>query len=102
MHAMLITFTSAVDVDDLQQPFHDYAEGLRAVDGLLAKAWLHDGRTLGGFHLFTSRSAAERYLAGEMVAGLTATPAFSDFAIRHWDVLEDLSAVTGFPQLISA
>ncbi|HSL97585.1 MAG TPA: YdhR family protein [Candidatus Deferrimicrobiaceae bacterium] len=102
MHAMLITFTSAVDVDDLQQPFHDYAEGLRSVDGLISKTWLHDGRTLGGFHLFTSRAAAEQYLDSAMVAGLTGTPAFSEFEIRHWEVLGDLSAMTGTPQLSAA
>ncbi|HSM38810.1 MAG TPA: YdhR family protein [Candidatus Limnocylindrales bacterium] len=102
MHAMLITFTSSADLGDLEQPFGDYAKGLRTVDGLISKTWLHEGRTLGGFHLFTSREAADAYLAGEMVARLTATPAFADFEIRHWDVLEELSAINGTPQLARA
>lgn len=95
MHAMLITFTSSAQLSDLEEPFGDYAQGLRRVDGLISKTWLHDGRTLGGFHLFTSRQAADAYLASEMVAGLTGTPAFSDFEIRHWSVLENLSAISG-------
>ena len=102
MHAMLITFTSEANLADLKEPFADYASGLRSVDGLVYKTWIRDGKTLGGFHVFTSRNAAERYLASDMVAGLTGTPAFSDFEIRHWVVLEELSAMTRTPQLASA
>ena len=102
MHAMLITFTSTADLADLKKPFADYANGLRTIEGLVYKTWIRDGKTLGGFHVFTGRDAAERYLASEMVAGLTGTPAFSDFEIRHWDVLEELSAITRTPHLAVA
>ena len=102
MHAMLITFTSAADLADLKRPFTDYANGLRTIDGLVYKTWIRDGQTLGGVHVFTSRAAAERYLASEMVAGLTGTPGFSDFEIRHWEVLDELSAINGTPQLAGA
>ncbi len=67
--------------------------------GLVAKTWLRDGATLGGFHVFASRQAADDYLGGALVAGLTGNRAFSDFQIRHYDVLEDLSRITGSPQL---
>jgi hypothetical protein len=68
----------------------------------VAKTWIRDGSTLGGFHIFTSQEAAENYLKSEMVAGLTANPAFSDFQIRHFDVLDELSAITGSPQAVRA
>jgi hypothetical protein len=97
MHAVLITFTSAVPVGELAGPFTDYARALRGVDGLVAKTWIRDGETLGGFHIFTSREAAERYLGSEMVAGLTANPGFSGFEIRHYDILDELSAITRSP-----
>lgn len=99
MHAMLITFTSTAELADLERPFGDYANGLLTVDGLVYKTWLRDGRTLGGFHVFTTRAAAEAYLGSEMVAGLTGNPAFSAFEIRHWEVLEELSAITRTPQV---
>lgn len=102
MHGMLITFTSTVDLADLEAPFRDYANGLRSIDGLVCKTWLQNGTTLGGFHVFTSRDAAERYLASSMVAGLTGNPAFSGFEIRHWDVLDELSFITRTPQLALA
>ncbi len=98
MHGVLITFTSSAGLDDLKSPFTDYANGLKSVSGLVAKTWIRDGSTFGGFHIFTSREEAEAYLRGEMVAGLTSNPAFSDFQIRHFDVLDEFSAITGSPQ----
>ncbi len=95
MHAVMITFRSSADLDDLVAPFTDYARALGGVPGLVAKTWLRDGATLGGFHLFAGRRDANAYLAGALVAGLTANPAFADFQIRHYDVLEDLSRITG-------
>jgi len=97
MHAVLVTFTSSVPLEDLEGPFTDYAKALREVDGLVAKTWIADGSTVGGFHIFTTRPAADAYLGSEMVAGLTANPAFSGFEIRHFDILDRLSAMTGSP-----
>ncbi|HZD22533.1 MAG TPA: YdhR family protein, partial [Acidimicrobiia bacterium] len=88
MHAVLITFRSAAALDDLAEPFTDYAKALREVDGLVAKTWLNDGDVLGGFHVFTGREAADNYLDSDMVAGLTSNPAFSGFEIRHFSILD--------------
>ncbi len=94
MHATLITFQSSAALDTLVAPFTDYAHALESVPGLVAKTWLRDGGTLGGFHLFTSRQAADRYLSSELVAGLTANPAFTEFQIQHYEVLVELSRLT--------
>ena len=102
MHAVLITFHSTASLDDLAAQFADYARALGGVPGLVAKTWLRDGATLGGFHLFADRRAADDYLDGALVAGLTANPAFGDFQIRHYGVLEDLSRLTRSPQLAAA
>jgi len=95
--AQLITFRSETSLDDLAAPFTDYAHALCGVEGLVAKTWITDGDVVGGFHTFTSREAADAYLGSEMVAGLTANPAFSGFEIRHFEVLDDLSRITGSP-----
>ena len=97
MHAVLITFQSSASVEQVAEPFAAYAEGLRDVSGLILKTWIRDGETLGGFHVFSSRSDADRYLASEKVAGLTANPAFTEFVIERYDVFEDLSSRTGTP-----
>ena len=99
MHAVLITFQSTAELDSLIGPFTDYAHALATVPGLVTKTWLREGVTLGGFHLFTGRAAAESYLNGTMIAGISANPAFSEFRIQHFSVLEELSRITGIPQL---
>jgi hypothetical protein len=95
MHAVLITFTSSADLAGLEEPFTEYAQALRTVPGLVSKTWIHDGPTLGGFHVFSTAADAERYLSSQMVADLTAIPAFSDFEIRHFEILDRLSEITG-------
>lgn len=102
MHAVLITFTSSASLDDLKAPFTDYANALRGMQGLIVKTWIRDGSTVGGFHVFASRKDAEGYLNSDLAASLTSNPAFSDFDIRHFDVLEELSAMTGSPQAVLA
>ena len=102
MHAVMITFGSSASLGDLKAPFTDYANALTGVEGLISKTWIRDGSTLGGFHIFSSRTDAESYLNSQMVAGLTSNPAFSDFQIRHFDVLDELSAITGSPQAVPA
>ena len=97
MHAVLITFRSEVSREDLIGPFTDYANALTGVDGLVSKTWIADGEVIGGFHIFESRQAADVYLGSEMVAGLTSNPAFSGFEISHYEVLEELSRITGSP-----
>ena len=105
MHAVLITFRSSAPVEQLEQPFKEYAEALCAVPGLISKTWISDGDTiLGGFHVFADRAAADGYLGGEMAAGLIATPGLEDFEITHYEVLDELSITTGTPtrQLVTA
>jgi len=97
VHAVLVTFHSSVAAEDLAEPFTDYAEQLCSVPGLVAKTWIRDGEILGGFHVFSNRVDADRYLGGEMVAGLTSNAAFEDFTITRYDVIDALSGITGTP-----
>jgi hypothetical protein len=91
MHAVLVTFESNASL----APFAAYAEAVKATPGLAAKIWLNDGPTLGAFVLFADRASAERYLAGELFAGIKTNPAFQQWHTEHFTVLDELTAVTG-------
>jgi len=98
MHAVLITFDSSASLDELAQPFKEYAEALCEVPGLISKTWISDGAgRLGGFHVFRHRSNADTYLGGDLAAGLVGNPAFTDFQIDRFEVVEELSVTTGTP-----
>ena len=68
--------------------------------GLVSKAWLHDDDIVGGFHLFSDKATAEAYVASELAAGLRATDGFDDFEVRGFEVLDDLSALTGITESV--
>ena len=95
MHAVLVTFESAARLADLAAPFAAYAEAVRATPGLSSKIWLNDGTTLGAFLLFADRESAERYLEGELFAGIKTNPTFQQFRVEHFTVLDELTTVTG-------
>lgn len=95
MHGVLITFDCAVSIDDLTAPFTDYATALKSQPGLISKAWIATDTGYGGFHVFTDRSSADGYLGSDLAADLMATDGFDNFQVRHFDVLDDLSAMTG-------
>src|SRR5262245_55630425 len=78
MHALFITFRSAVAPEELQEEFTRAAEALRdgAARGLVGKTWLADGRAVGGFCLFEDRWDADRYLDGMFAGAVTSNPSF--------------------------
>lgn len=99
MHAVLITFDCEATPEQLSGPFTDYAAALRDQSGLISKAWIVTGRGYGGFHVFSSRAAAESYLSSDLAAGLMATDGFENFTVDHYDILDDLSTMTGVANL---
>jgi hypothetical protein len=96
MHALFITFRSAIAPEELKEDFTRYAEALRdgAARGLIGKTWLADGRAVGGFCLFEDRWDADRYLDGMLAGAVTSNPAFSDVRVERYDVDEVLSRIT--------
>ena len=102
MHAVLITCHSSTGPAALAALLARHAGAVQGVPGLVMVTWLRDGETLGGFHLFATREAAEEYLASDLVASLAAHPAFAARAVHHFAVLEELSRATGTPQPLGA
>jgi hypothetical protein len=95
MHGVLITFDCHAPQEALRDPFTKYATALQRQPGLVSKAWISTDTGYGGFHVFTDRSTADAYLGSDLAAGLMATDGFSNFQVTHYDVLDELSAMTG-------
>ena len=104
MHAVVVTFDTVDGFQGLRRSsgspmrVDEYVSDLRARPGFLAKTWLRDGDTYGGFYLFADRAAAERYLAEEVEPLGRANPAVTKLQVRHFEVIEELSELTlGLP-----
>lgn len=95
MHAVLITFDCQADIADLEESFTSYAHAIQSQPGLISKAWIATDNGYGGFHVFAGRTEANEYLGSDLAAGLMATDGFDNFEVQHFDVLDDLSTLTG-------
>jgi hypothetical protein len=84
-------------LEQLEEPFTDFAHALVEVPGFVSKTWLNDGATVGGFYIFTDRASAENYVTSPMIGEVRENPAFSAFEVRHFAILETLSAITQSP-----
>ena len=75
------------------------AEPVAAVPGVLWKVWIMNEaeNEAGGIYLFADGDTLQGYLDGEIVAGIVSHPALSDFSVKSFDVLHDLSMVTRAP-----
>lgn len=99
MHAVLVTFRSALSLEHAKPAFIDHNRGLDATPGLVCATWVYAGERIGSYHVFADRSAAEQYLADRFFKQVKTNPAFADFEIRHFEVIDSLSQFAGTAHL---
>lgn len=75
------------------------AAPIAAMPGLVWKVWLMNEaeQEAGGIYLFTDGSTLDAYLNSDIVAGIISHPALSDFSVKQFEVMEEVSAVTRGP-----
>jgi Putative mono-oxygenase ydhR len=100
MHALLVTYTLR-DADPAQHAelCEQLAPAVAAVPGLLAKIWLTNCDTgrFGGFYVFASRAAFERYVASELFDALLSPRSVRDVAASEFSVADIPTALTQGP-----
>ncbi len=102
MRVLSVRFKSKTPMRELHDPWMQLAPDIEAVSGLLSKIWIQDGDQLGGIYLFRDQATLDAYAAGPIVTAVVNNPAFSDFRLEQYDVLEDLSAIThGVPAAVA-
>ena len=82
---------------DLESHSIDAADRFTGIDGLRWKIWLVDekSKTAGGTYLFESRSQAESYASGELVAHLKNVR--DGVEVKVFDTIAAAGAVTNAP-----
>jgi hypothetical protein len=51
----------------------------------------------GGIYLFADEQSLTAYLESDIVAGIVSHPALSDFSVKQFEVMPDVSVVTRGP-----
>jgi hypothetical protein len=97
MHALFVTYALR-DTDAAQHAelCEQLAPAVAAVPGLLAKTWLTNCETgrFGGFYVFASRHAFERYVASELFDTLLAPASVRDVTAADFSVAATPTALT--------
>ncbi|NJN55196.1 MAG: YdhR family protein [Anaerolineae bacterium] len=94
-----INFKFNVSQADYETAAAPLAEPIAAVPGLLWKVWLINeaDQESGGIYLFANSESLTAYLDSDIVAGIVSHPALSDFSVKQFGVMADMSAVTRGP-----
>ena len=94
-----VNFRFALSRAEYERTVSDLASAFAAVAGCRWKIWLMNeaDREAGGIYLFDDDAAVNAMLESDLIAGVVAHPALSDFVVKRFDVLAAPSALTRAP-----
>ncbi|MBC8231026.1 YdhR family protein [bacterium] len=94
-----INFKFNVSRAEYEEAVAPLANEIDAVAGLRWKVWLMNEAEseAGGIYLFDDEASTKAYLEGPIVAQVVKHPALSDFSVKQFDVLENVTAITRGP-----
>lgn len=96
---MQLNFKFSVTGDEYTQAVSPLAEKYAAVRGLRWKIWMineAEGEA-GGIYLFDDAASLNELLEGPLAAQVMSHPALSDFSVKQFDVMDDVTAITRGP-----
>ena len=96
---MQLNFKFSVSGAEYEQAVSPLANDIAAVAGLRWKIWMINEaeREAGGIYLFDDEASVKEFLEGPLAAQVTGHPALSDFSVKQFDVMEDVTAITRGP-----
>ncbi|KPL08077.1 hypothetical protein AMJ86_01940 [bacterium SM23_57] len=94
-----VNFKFNVPRAEYEQAVSSLANQFAAVDGLSWKVWIMNEaeKEAGGIYMFNDEMSLKSYLEGSLVAQVKSHPALSDFSVKQFDVMEELTAITRGP-----
>ena len=94
-----VNFTFNLSRNDYENVVAPLANDFAKVPGCQWKIWLMNEKEneAGGIYLFEDEKAVEQFKASPLVAGVLSHPALSNFVMKQFDILEDVSTVTHAP-----
>ena len=94
-----INFKFNVSREAYEQAVAPLASDFAAVPGCRWKIWLMNeaASEAGGIYHFEDAAALQAYLQSPLVAQVTGHPALSDFSVKQFSVLEEVTQITRGP-----
>ncbi len=94
-----INFKFNVTKAEYDQAASSLARDFSRLAGLRWKIWIMNEAEseAGGIYMFQDAASVKAYLEGPLAAKVTSHPALSDFSVKQFDVMEDVTKITRGP-----
>jgi hypothetical protein len=98
-HLLQINFKLSSPVEQYEHAIAQASHAIADVAGLRWKIWITNAETqeAGGIYCFDSHESADAYVSGPIVANLKSAPFAHDVSVKHFDYLENATAITRGP-----
>jgi len=94
-----LNFNFSVTKEEYEEAVSPLADKFANVPGLIWKVWILNAEKseAGGIYLFENQAALDDYLAGSLAKIVTTHPALSNFSIKQFGIMKDITKVTRGP-----
>ena len=94
-----VNFNYSVSKEEYKQAVFSLADKFANVPGLKWKIWILNAENseAGGIYMFENQAAVDTYLAGPLAETVTTHPALSNFSIKQFGIMEDITKITRGP-----
>jgi hypothetical protein len=94
-----INFNYSVTKEEYEQAVAPLAEKFANVSGLKWKIWIlnAENKEAGGIYMFENQASVDELLAGELAKTVTTHPALSNFSVKQFAIMEDITKITRGP-----
>ena len=94
-----LNFNFSVSKEEYEQAVSPLADKFAEVPGLKWKVWILNGEKseAGGIYMFENQASLDEFLAGPLAKTVTSHPALSDFSVKQFGIMEDITKITRGP-----
>ncbi len=94
-----VNFNYSASKEEYEQAVAPLADKFANVPGLKWKIWILNAEKseAGGIYMFDNQASLDTYLTGPLAEAVTTHPALSDFSIKQFAIMEDVTKVTRGP-----
>ena len=94
-----VNFNYSVTKEEYEQAVAPLADKFANVPGLKWKIWILNSEKseAGGIYMFDSQASLDTYVAGPLAEAVLNHPALSNFDIKQFTIMEDVTKVTRGP-----
>ena len=94
-----LNFNFSVTKEEYEQAVSPLADKFANVPGLKWKVWILnvEKSEAGGIYMFENQASLDEFLAGPLAKTVTSHPALSDFSVKQFGIMEDITKITRGP-----